>query len=436
MDRLIEPIDRHDRMMKLACALLYLGVAAGVLGLVFLELGRGYNYASEWDQTRYAFTSSNFRLWTALTDFSQICFLLIIPIISALKRTKLVLVQLTAAGGFIIYSVIELFGQGTSPLDALFGSASTIVFLIPLFFVLGFDSDFLRTIRRIAPWLALLYLSLAAWSVLNFYATCGWGSKIGWYPAREFFASAICFCWFTGLGCFGDGRMNSYAFKITLASALAVLGILLLVRSWVIQALLLAIAVTIIQQDGSKTTRRVVLVGMGAVAVFVIVSIAFPTVLESFIGRAGEDTRSGQYDTFFSQVDPSSLIFGNGYSASYVYGDNQNYTQFDNQFIYTAFHYGIIPTLVYLLVVLTAIASGWGGRHRSPQAIGASIAGTLHLAATVGLSTYFSYTISPGIVFLFALLGEAMNESDFAMRGQVFNAYGRRLRPLDASQSQ
>ena len=401
---------RDDKAVSLSHALLDIGIACGLIGLVFLELGRGYSFASEWEFTRFAFTSSNYRLWTLFTDLSQTCFLCIIPLVAARRPVKMILVPLLATGGYVIYSMIEIFGSGTDPHDALFGSASTVIFLIPLLYVLAADSDLRETMRRIAPRLALIYLALTAWSSVNFYMACGWGSQIGWYPAREFYASAICFCWFTCLGCFDNGRTSSYAFKIALAALLAVLGFLLLVRSWVIQAVLLMLAVTLLQRDGSRRVRRVGLVVMCSIALTIAASALFPNVFEAFVGRFGDDTRSGQYETFFAQVNPASLILGNGYSARYVYGDNPSYRAFDNQLIYTAFHYGIIPSLAYLAVVLAAVFAGCRRRPRTPQMRGGAIAGVLHLAATVGLSTFFSYTVSPGIVFLFALLGEAVYE--------------------------
>lgn len=410
MDDLVKTGRRDDRTATLSRVLLYIGIACGVIGLVFLELGRGYSFANEWDFTRFAFTSSNYRPWTLFTDLSQICFLCIIPIVVARKPIRMILVPLFAIGGYVIYSMIEVFGLGTAPLDALFGSASTVVFLIPLFYILATDSDLLETMRRIAPWLALLYLVLTAWSTVNFYMACGWGSQIGWYPAREFYSSAVCYCWFVCLGCFNNGRMSSYSFKITLSALLAVLGFLLLVRSWVIQATLLMLAVTFLQQDGSKRMRRMGHVMMCSIALVVVASSFFPTVFESFAGRFGDDTRSGQYETFFAQVDPASLILGNGYSASYVYGDNPSYRAFDNQLIYTAFHFGIIPSLVYFAVILAVVVSGFRMFSRSPQMRGASLACAFHLAATIGLSTFFSYTVSPGIVFLFALFGVAIYE--------------------------
>lgn len=148
-------------------------------------------------------------------------------------------------------------------------------------------------------------------------------------------------------------------------------------------------------------------------------SLIYPEVLDSFLNRIGEDTRSNQYDIFYSQVEPASLIFGNGISAGYRYGTNSNYPFFDNQIIYLMFHFGVLAVVPLLYVLLRCLF----GSSKNSQC---KFVALFYLMAILGLSTYYSYTINVGVVLLFSSFGFALNNIEPERSNRMRNADGEK----------
>lgn len=68
--------------------------------------------------------------------------------------------------------------------------------------------------------------------------------------------------------------------------------------------------------------------------------------LELLMARGTNDTRSGQLDAFFNQLDLIEIIVGKGYDASYFFGGKM-YPYLDNQWLLLIWWGGLIPVLVY-----------------------------------------------------------------------------------------
>ncbi len=148
-------------------------------------------------------------------------------------------------------------------------------------------------------------------------------------------------------------------------------------------------------------------------------SFIYPEVLDSFLNRIGEDTRSNQYEIFYSQVEPASLIFGNGISAGYRYGTNSNYLFFDNQIIYLMFHFGVLAVVPLLYVLLRCLF----GSSKNSQC---KFVALFYLMAILGLSTYYSYIINVGVVLLFSSFGFALNNIEPERSNRMRNADGEK----------
>lgn len=129
---------------------------------------------------------------------------------------------------------------------------------------------------------------------------------------------------------------------------------------------------------------------VAVIGAVLVASMVFPDALSTFADRIGEDSRSGQYDTFFSQVDPLSLVLGNGSTAGYVYGTQTNYLFFDNQFMFLMFHYGIIPALILALVLVKTIVSS-----KTTNSGSCRFVAVMYLAALLGLSKLLLLCIEP-----------------------------------------
>ena len=362
--------------LPVSAFLFYIALVAGFLIPLVRDLGGSYILATEWEVSRYAFSTSAGAPATFLSYLQQICLLLL-----------------------LVKAVF--FNRNSYPL--LFGSVPITVFLIPLFILVAGEGDLSERLVRVSPSAALVAFVLGFGSIVRFHVLCGWDGTIGWSPARDYFALGISFLWITAA--FAPEWRCGYLKKVLLCAISMLFAVLIATRSWMIQSVLVLLYIAVSSPSMSKKFRRVLYtVGlfMGAV---LVASIIFPDALSTFGDRLDEDTRSGQYEIFFSQVDPLSLVLGNGSTAGYTYGTQANYLFFDNQFIFLMFHYGIGPALMLAYVLLKTIVS-------SDTANGGScrFVAVMYLAALLGLSNYYSYALNPGIACLFIGFGISVSK--------------------------
>src|SRR5579883_1699887 len=109
-------------------------------------------------------------------------------------------------------------------------------------------------------------------------------------------------------------------------------------------------------RHGRPATSKLIALGLGVIlflsAAIGLLILAAPDRVEAFQNRLGQDTRSGQYSQFFSQIPVTSLILGLGPSASYAYNDRPKYNYIDNQFLFLLFKFGLPVFLGYVAVVV------------------------------------------------------------------------------------
>ena len=322
------------------------------------------------------------------------------------------MLSILGIAGFGIYGAIEVFIQGTGILDLLFGSVPVTVFLIPLFILVADEQDLSERLIQLAPRAALIAFVLGFGSIVRFHILCGWGSTVGWCPARDYFALGISYLWITAA--FASEQQCGYLKKVLLCAGSILFAFLIATRSWVIQSVLILLYIAVSSPSMSKRFRRVLYTIVAVIGAVLVASMVFPDALSTFADRIGEDSRSGQYDTFFSQVDPLSLVLGNGSTAGYVYGTQTNYLFFDNQFMFLMFHYGIIPALILAFVLIKTIVS-------SKMANGGScrFVAVMYLAALLGLSNYYSYALNPGIASLFMAFGMSITQREMQKPNQT-----------------
>lgn len=396
-------IARRLSGLSVSAFLFYVALIAGFLLPLIRDLGGSYTFASEWETTRFAFRTSMGASATFLDYLQQTCLLILLVKSIFFNRNSHPLLSILGIAGFVIYGAIEVFIQGTGVLDLLFGSVPVTVFLIPLFILVADEQDLSERLIRLAPRAALIALVLGFGSIVRFHILCGWGSTVGWCPARDYFALGISYLWITAA--FTSEQQCGYLKKVLLCAVSILFAFLIATRSWVIQSVLILLYIAISSPSMSKRFRRVLYTIVSVIGAVLVASMVFPDALSTFADRIGEDSRSGQYDTFFSQVDPLSLVLGNGSAAGYVYGAQTNYLFFDNQFMFLMFHYGIIPALILAFVLIKTIVSSNtinGGSCR--------FVAVMYLAALLGLSNYYSYALNPGIASLFMGFGMSVNQ--------------------------
>lgn len=149
----------------------------------------------------------------------------------------------------------------------------------------------------------------------------------------------------------------------------------------------------LVSSEDSTQFTRVIKISIVVGVLLLVLSLNFENLINSLLGRVGEDTRSGQYEQFFSQVKMTSLIFGNGMNATYKF-NGQKYSYFDNQIIFTSFHYGIVSFFVLaiflLRVILCRVKDCYNNIMRK-ELVQKKIVTVLLVAALCGLSVYLKY---------------------------------------------
>jgi hypothetical protein len=132
--------------------------------------------------------------------------------------------------------------------------------------------------------------------------------------------------------------------------------------------------------------------------------------INRLFGRVFVDSRSGQYDVFFSQVSFSHLILGGGPNASWQFGTADAYREyqyFDNAFLWMAFIGGLPLMCSYLIVIIfpgiRLLFRGVAGNTAA-----AAILIALWGVACTGISTYTNPSLTPYSYLICLLAGRCL----------------------------
>ena len=389
--------------------LLGIAIISGLMVPFVRDLGALYSFATDWEINRFAFSTSNGRFASLFNLIQQICFsILLLRAINKSRKANWLIISCSIFG-LITYTLFAIANNVGNLTSVLFGDVPTTVFVIPLFYLLAEEPHIKFLIKKWVPLLSLLCFIASLISILKFKYLCGFGSYIGWCPARDYFAFGISLYWATVV--LKSNDEHAYFITMGIGVLACIAALMLATRSWLIQPMLVMLVATFMAKGIDKVFKRTVIV--------IFATFIYPEVLDSFLNRIEEDTRSNQYEIFYSQVEPASLIFGNGISAGYRYGTNSNYLFFDNQIIYLMFHFGVLA-VVPLLYVLTRCL--FGSSKNGP----CKFVALFYLMAILGLSTYYSYTINVGVVLLFSSFGFALNNIEPERSNRIRNADGEK----------
>lgn len=305
---------------------------------------------------------------------------------------------------FVFWSIVE-FGNGEG-VNVWLGSIPTTACLLPLFFLLGREESISKHFKTVALMLAVGYFLLTLYSALDFYSSVGFGNHVLFMPGKTSLSFAMLSLW---VYLFSDLKKRESIrvlwFKVGLILLGLLCSLLIVSRSWSIQCVLLLAAYLILSSD--LKGRVITMMGMvlGILAIFVFLEPYLSNVIFPLIDRVREDTRTGQFQVFFSQIDSWRLLFGSGMQATYVFR-GEEYRFFDNQFIFEAFHYGslhLLPLLWFLLRTMRVSVTKVTDLGRKKSYLGAKVVIATFLFAMGGLSVYFRYdwTLSTALLLMF-----------------------------------
>ena len=410
-------LKQYNHNRRITDLLLAIAVISGLMVPFLRDLGSSYSLATDWEVNRFAFSTSNGRFASLFDLIQQISFsILLLRAISKSRKANWLVISCSVFG-LIIYSLMAVVNNAGDLTSVLFGNVPTTVFIIPLFYLLTEDPRIEQLIKEWVPLLSLICFIASLASIIKFKYLCGFGSYIGWCPARDYFAFGISLYWSTVV--LKSNDEHAYFITMGIGILACITALMLATRSWLIQTMLVMLVATFMAKGIDKVFKRTVIVIFATGTALLALSLIYPEVLDSFLNRIGEDTRSNQYDIFYSQVEPASLIFGNGISAGYRYGTNSNYPFFDNQIIYLMFHFGVLAVVPLLYVLLRCLF----GSSKNSQC---KFVALFYLMAILGLSTYYSYTINVGVVLLFSSFGFALNNIEPERSNRMRNADGEK----------
>ena len=148
---------------------------------------------------------------------------------------------------------------------------------------------------------------------------------------------------------------------------------------------------------------------IGGVA-FLLLSRNLGPAFEGLLGRIGEETRIGQYQQFFSQIDIGNLIPGLGPHASYRMEDETEYQFFDNQYIWILFIGGLPALAAYgILILRPAGQIGLNPYHRSSRQAAAQTI-LLWALAMAGISTFMNVAVDFPNLMIALLAGRCYDQ--------------------------
>ncbi|WP_308638436.1 hypothetical protein [Paenibacillus silvisoli] len=405
---------QHNETSMNLKGILFTGIVVLMLiGITFPGLTGSWTRNDAWMAYSYVFHYSTL---TTLCSYMATCLiylLLIVCIWSNHPKGKALLFIYLSTLVFVVWALFTIYEASVQSM--LLDDVSINMILVPLFFLLGYEKSIFESARRMLPYILIIMCGLIVWSSISFIWKYGVSTETINSPSKEMFAVAISAYWCYALGTPDSSRFHR-TFKYVLGICLLICAFLIRSRSWVIQCLLLLYAMSS-YGSGKKAKIRKVLAVFAVVLVFVLIVYMLPNVTGALFNRGNEDTRSGQYETFFSQVEPASLLWGQGFNASYSYIGNENYRYFDNQYIYMMFHYGALPVLCLFGVIsglFRKINKDLLSAEDRAYIIGCRMMSLFYLAALGGLSVYFKFgwNLSTLLVFVFIGRGlEMMSES-------------------------
>ncbi|WP_144554600.1 hypothetical protein [Bacillus sp. X1(2014)] len=332
--------------------------------------------------------------------------LLAFCILSNQRKGKINLIIAFSILVFFIWCMISVFEANLQ--EIFLSDISINLCLIPLFYLLGYDKTVFKSAKNVIPYIIVTMIVLILWNGISFILQYGISVETRSSPSKEMFSVLISAYWCYALG-MSDNRRTHKSFKYILGICLLICAFLIRSRSWVIQGVLVLYSIMILS-PGKHSFFKKILSACIVVLVFIAIIVLFPNITGALFNRIGEDTRFGQYETFFSQVSPISLIWGNGMNAGYSFLGNPNYKYFDNQFIYMMFHYGMVPILCLIGVIshlFRKIKRGTLNKDEEAFIFGCRLMSFFFLAALGGLSVYYKLGWNLSTLLVFVFIGRA-----------------------------
>lgn len=359
--------------------------------LAFLMLSAAMVYSflgSQWIYSRNMATragdTSNL-IYTLLTwgALLIVCFLAILGLKKISPSRFFFLFSLTTA--VFIWSAITLMVDGSWTF--LKNPTSPVVYLLVLGFFLGEKEEIWATVENLLMPLILFFsacLIVSFVSVFRKYGVVIIGhSDIIYYYVTLF--------WLIAVKCaerlITGKRLNRchYVFLFEMIFFAFIIGS----RSWILQSGIIFASFYLLNPGGKSyksKLKRMVLFVLSLVLIGILIYFLLPNYLSQLFAKLFNDSRSHQYDSIFQTVKPLQWIFGKGAMATYYDSHQKAFIgSIDNQYLFIAFHYGLILMIPYMIIYFATLRDAFVGRTKM---LPAGIVVLLWILALGGLSIF------------------------------------------------
>ena len=254
-----------------------------------------------------------------------------------------------------IYSIIIILDEGWYYL--IFSPTTILVYLFQFCFFLGENDKTWDYAYKIIKVLGPVFLMCSLYETIQIYMKYGvipvGNSSMIYYYVAAFWLIAIKSA---------ETIINQERLRVVEWIEIVILILLALAmnsRSWIIQSVLLFIILYLFHDEKKSIINKLwVLVTLIIIAfvIYFIITNYLPDYVTQIMNKMGNDSRSHQYRDIFEATRWYEWGLGKGLSA--MYPDSRNggmISNIDNQFLYIAFHYGIITLALYIYNYIKAI---------------------------------------------------------------------------------
>ena len=304
-----------------------------------------------------------------------------------------------------MWTIITVINVGISPL--LVGNFPPSVFFVIGVVLIGFDDDLFAHFSRVCGFFSTVFFAVSLFFALQFLMHYGAvGVRFGTSHILYFFQMGI---WTLAAFALGTDITKWEKLKIILLITCILLSIIILSRGWIIQTGILF--VLYVMKLNRSQAKRFPLKALLLLTCIILVLIFMTRSYlreqwDTLLARVTEDTRTQQIIQFLQQVDVSNLIVGGGYSASYSWLDN-DYGAIDNQILLIMFRYGIIITILYMIIFMIPFF----GTVRSHKANYLNGINLMWLLSMAGLSIYCTINIDIAQMVVLIVAGHNLKEN-------------------------
>lgn len=299
-------------------------------------------------------------------------------------------------------------------IDTIYSPSSPIAYLPIVLVLLGGDESCWNILKKIAPIFATIYFLLCYTMyktlVVDMCLAVSGNTPLTVYLVSTVWWLAVCAV------AFKSYKIPYKALTIALLIFCGLIAFRMTYRSWIIQSGLLLLIIAF--QFGNNKVMRL-LIGLLCVfllSVFVnniVGSSDYSDAMLALENKNKIDTRGFQYTDVFKQIPLSTWIFGGGIKASYISSfTGKEYSYIDNQYLFTALHYGIFILMPWLIVWLKGVVGLVAKRNTTcSQKLPAYVC-ILWLLALGGLSVFNAICLNSQNLIMSIILGRCIYLTD------------------------